>query len=412
MFDINIYNLEVAYFLFFFFMFFNIILFHDRLSSLCDPLIYHLVWISTVISFLFVYVIKYGLSSSWFFFFLCILFYLIFLYFLHPKVFTRVHKDSQDKTVFTSYKLLVILLLIFIYSKKDMFLYFLNNDIYMWPLYRYQDLQGRDVLSRILSTGFSQIFIYVIFLNLFFTNKFKILTMMLLFFYVSLGLVAGGRSTMLTVILSFGGFFYVHYQSLKEKKYKINFSVIVLLSISILMVVLVSGLLLGDVNKGIGIFVNRFFANADGIEYFIRYDGFNALSSGVKPYLESVFGIYINQLFPVEIKNVGWQLSELVYGHELNFAQGANYSLGLQVAVLGYYFLPVYLIIIVLIIRFLRSSTVFFSGNYSGLIAFLLSFNAYTITTDVEYFVFKFISILICFVLLFFITYLFKVYKW
>jgi len=62
MFDINNYNIYIAYTIFILSNLFLLINFRKNISTLADPFVLYIIWISSINSFLFIYIIKNGVS--------------------------------------------------------------------------------------------------------------------------------------------------------------------------------------------------------------------------------------------------------------------------------------------------------------------------------------------------------------
>lgn len=137
--------------------------------------------------------------------------------------------------------------------------------------------------------------------------------------------------------------------------------------------------------------MNRLLANADGLEYYMLYDGYKKIQSGIYPFILSITGIYIKRIFGIEYKNIGHKLSELALGESLNFAQSSNYTLFLQIMVFGYYFSPFYVILVSYLTARLRN-LVPKGSMYLHMIYFFLISNSFFIVTDPEYGLLKVLS--------------------
>jgi hypothetical protein len=77
-------------------------------------------------------------------------------------------------------------------------------------------------------------------------------------------------------------------------------------------------------------FFNRIFANADGIDYFVKLDGDKLVDTW--GFIKYNFGVFLNRIGDNDEKNqsLGWKLMELAVGGKLNFSLGPNFMIHLQ----------------------------------------------------------------------------------
>ena len=98
---------------------------------------------------------------------------------------------------------------------------------------------------------------------------------------------------------------------------------------------------------GVDIVLNRIFASADALDYFLRFNAEEHISSGLQPFFYSFLGVYLQYIIPdFHYTNIGTQLINLALGYKVSFAQGPNYIFLLQAYVFGVIFSPIYLLII------------------------------------------------------------------
>lgn len=227
----------------------------------------------------------------------------------------------------------------------------------------------------------------------------------MLIFYSLISILAGGRSFLLSLIFTYGGFIAFYRGKFLKKKALTNINKIgsILILLAMLLAMIVSSMYKSDssIEDGAKIILNRVIATADGMEYYIKYDGIEKLPSGGYDYVMSIFGIYLKRFLGVEYKNVGHQLSELATGVNLEFAQGSNYTLPLQVMVLGYILMPVYVLIIGYICTKMRNIKAGESGSLQ-IVGFFFFTQCFTFATDPEFFILNVISFYLIYYLVFY----------
>jgi len=275
---------------------------------------------------------------------------------------------------------------IYFFSKISFFKYALENpSLSSWFLYRFVDLQGRDPLLRILSTGSEVYFYFFSFILIFFIKKWRFVAIMGVIFALLIGVFSGGRSSLLAALIYLGAFiFYFNNSFPKRFITKINIGGIFMVSLAIFIAIVVSSFYGEETSlmDGFGIIVNRFIAVGDGLEYYMRYNGESHIKTGFSEYFLAVFGVYVKQFTGVEYKNVGTQLTELVVG-DVEFAQGSNFVFPLQSVVLGFYAWVIYIPTLAFFVARLRSNR---TNSFVLLpLSFFLSFHCFTFATDMEY---------------------------
>jgi len=377
----------------------------NKITSIIDPLVYEILWLSSNISFLLVFSFQYGFNP-----FSIIFLFSFFLYIFilkkqlisnNVRYFKKVKIVINKNKIFLVYVMSLALLL---YSKVDLFIYMIENDFSHWFLYRFVDLQGRNPILRIINIGVVPVFLYISFLYIFFLKKYKFIISLLLIGYIILLLLGGGRSSLLSIIFAFGIFLIMHRNIYTKKELsKINIYSSIFVFISILFIIVISSMYKTDsvFMDGVNIFLNRVMANADGLEYYMRYNGYDNIQSGFFSYIMSFLGIYIKRILDIDYINIGQQLSELVVRHSLDFAQGSNYTLPLQVMVFGYYFYPIYVVLISLVVIKMRNQLISNSFSKNIRIYYLLSLSFGPIH-DLEYFMLRIISCILIYFIFFY----------
>jgi hypothetical protein len=260
-----------------------------------------------------------------------------------------------------------------------------NPNIISWFLYRFVDMQGREPILRIISTATQTFLLYYAFVLYAVVKQWKTFVIISYLLILTLEVLTGSRSALLNIIFSLGlCFFYFKNYFRSDIITKFNKIAVGSVGFAMIAFVMVSAFYTPGYTfiDGMSVTLNRFFAAGDGLEYYMNYNGLVNIKSGVIDYLYSVFGIYIKRFTGAEYKNVGLQLSELVLG-DLEFTQGPNYTLPLQVMVLGFQYFILYVPIIAYISARLRSVK-FSSINYVPL-SFYLSATSFLIVVDIEF---------------------------
>lgn len=410
MFDIQNYNILLAFGAFIVIFLFLFLLFKNKSIGIIDPITMHLLWISGNLSFLVTFIDKYGLDYIVILFTLVFVIYIYILsYFLKP---INHQCDIQEGNLvintLNSRKIHIIYfvsLSLLIFGKKPMFDFFMSNNVVSWFLYRYIAIEGGNPFFRMLDTGVTPIFLYLTFYNIHIAKKLKKISLIMLIFYSLISILAGGRSFLLSLIFTYGGFIAFYRGKFLKKKALTNINKIgsILILLAMLLAMIVSSMYKSDssIEDGAKIILNRVIATADGMEYYIKYDGIEKLPSGGYDYVMSIFGIYLKRVLGVEYKNVGHQLSELATGVNLEFAQGSNYTLPLQVMVLDYILMPVYVLIIGYICTKMRNIKADESGSLQ-IVGFFFFTQCFTLATDPEFFILNVISFYLIYYLVFY----------
>lgn len=407
MFDIDNYNAYVLYAIFPIIISMLFYVFRKRLFLFFDPLGMQLIWISSYFVLAILMLSQDGFQTA-----MCILFIMINLYYLawlwfflkplniprDPTLLDMRQKYEVNRRIIgVAYWLITGAYFV---SQTPFFRYALEvGSLLELPFYRYIALQGGEPLFRSLQTGIFPFFIYFSFVRIFFLEGVKKITWLFLLLVILLSAIGGGRSVFLIIFLYGCAFVFSHRDSIAEASIgRINRITPVILFFVIAAAMTISSFY---ENEGSGILniINRIPATADGIEYYTKYNGYENVSSGLWDFIQGVFGLYI-KAFAGEgyaYKNIGQQLAELASGGDLQFAQGPNFSLSLQVMVLGFYWFPIYLILLAYLCAKMRN---FETGDFrTKPLQFLMSINAFLLPSDIEYGIF----VMLCGLLIYFL---------
>jgi hypothetical protein len=232
-----------------------------------------------------------------------------------------------------------------------------------------------------------------------------------LFIFLLIFISAGGRYDILGMIFSIGSFIYFFLPYFSHKKSfvkKTNKYGVVGLAIALIMAAIVSSFYNtnSDMSAGINMVLDRIIASADGLEFYMTKQGDKYIASGIDQYFLSVFGVYIKNIIGVQYTNIGQQLSELVVGHSMNYAAGANYTFLLQNVVLGYYWFPIYTTFIASLTALLRNNRT--SSVKKLAISYYLFSSCFILAQELEYGFLVFISGFLCYYMFIFPVFLFK----
>lgn len=391
MFDINEYNIPLMFFVFGGVNLLLLLLFRRKISSLVDPLVLHLVWISSLLAFLSGYSDKHGVTVLVWMFALISIAHILMLNLLLSDVSHRIGQTRKIGRVYLQHArlytiLYYLFLLVVIYSKRSFFLFaFSNPSIKGWFMYKYIEIQAsRDPVLRILEFGGEGFFAYFTFIMLLILKRHRMFVGSMMLMYTLIQVISGGRGAVIGIAFSLGFFVYFHIGCINISLHRMikRFSLIFLM-VGVFFAVFVSSFFASEfsLEDGMKIMLNRFIASADGLEYYMNYDGMTQIKSGLIEYCYSFAGIVIKKITGTEYKNIGWQLTELVEG-PTDFAKGANYMVHLQVMVLGYYLMPLYVIFITVIAARLRQ----LRTNHPFLLplCYFISSNGFGMLIDIE----------------------------
>lgn len=401
LFDIFKYNIPLALGFFALSFCFLMILFKKYITSLADPLIYHILWLSSQATFLVIYAERNLTSLYYSIFLITLVVYIISLVFFFSiysvkknNIIIKYKRDIRQNDYFSHKKwdvVLFVLFTLYLYSNKARFEYILNCKSFAeLALYRFAELQGRDPLERILSNSVSIMFFFLF--RCIHKDIRRKLSYTIILFVLLIGIITGGRGTMLSLIFSIGAYVFYYYHEINRRIIvKLNKLSVFFVILAIVFASIISSLYDAEnsLSEGFLIIFNRVFAAPDGIEYYLKYSGDEHIKTGFFPYFLSVFGIYIKNMFGIEYKNIGWQLTELAVG-EVSFAQGANFTLLLQAIVFNPYITPIYAIVIAWIVSRLRY--LYSRNNLYAPMVFVASAFSFGIAIDIETFFFVMIS--------------------
>ncbi len=403
LFDINNYNIYIATLSFFIVFLAIYFLFKAHITSMLDPLFLHIIWMSTFPALMIIFLEKNKISvvyiyliTSFFSYTISLLFFLKIYHSEKNKKIKKSVKYSNKKSKIISYSMFFL----FFVSKLSFFSYAIDqSDLSNIFNYRFENIQGRNAIERIISIGIIP-FMYFFLFRMIILNTNRRINIFIISIITSINILSGGRSALISLLFSFGFYIFFFRHELNYNIIsKINNKAPIFLTIALVLAMVISSFY-GDEDtrqSGIKIIINRFFAAHDGIEYYLKYNGFEYLQSGLYPYFLSIFAVYVKQFIMIDYKNIGWQLSELAIGSDLSFAQGANYTFLLQGIILSPMLSPLYAILIAWIVAKMRY---LYANNHAKLILYYaLSSKAFLIASDAEYFMLNIISIFIFYLL-------------
>lgn len=409
LFDIFNYNVSIAIAAFILFFALFAVLFKKYTTTLADPLFFHILWLSSQAAFLIIYFVKYNPDVYFYVFATTLATYILSLF-----LFFRVYESSKySKTArlvgyridhFFTKKILFRLLLIstslVAFSYANFFQYAISctsvSDLF---LYRFIDLQGRDPMQRIASAA-SPILLMAIFYSIH-ANIYRKFSAVILLLFVLVAMFAGGRSILILTLAAFGMYaFYFNDFMPRSLIKKLNRYIGVFFLFAILIAIFVTSFFDSEssIESATVVIFNRVFAAPDGVEYYLKYSGAEELANGLLPYLQSIFGVYIKNIFGTDVKNIGWQLTELAIGN-VDFAQGSNYTVLLQAMVFNIYLAPIYAIPVAWVVAKLRYS--FSQKQRHTPLVYSLSSLSFVIATDIEYFMFLAISLILMYCIIY-----------
>lgn len=366
------------------------ILFRKRISSLIDPIVFHILWCTSALALVFGYFSSEGVSIDGLLFISVYLFYLLGLFFflddkpLRKEVLVKELTETKLKLFFAS-------LLLNLFSRYDFFLYAIDNpSIIEWFLYRFKQIEGRNVVQYIFQVGARPFFIYYS-LGVFFSKpRWRVYIIVCLLFNLALDVLAGGRSSVISLLLTFGYYVYFFKSVISvDIVRKVNLYGVLLLSLALFVGALVTTFYKQDGTLIDGSFaiINRLLAAGDGLEMYLTNNASLYINTGFIEYIKSVFGIFIKRLVDIQTKSVGWQLYELEYGISVPFSVGPNYILPLQAFVLGKLFIIPYSLIIAYLVAFLRGNRLKKLLITNPSLSFILGLLSFEPALDMELFV-------------------------
>lgn len=366
-------------------------LFRKKISSLVDPIVFHFLWCSSGLALLFGYSVSKGVSIDSILFISVYVFYLLALYFFLDEKPLRT-EILQRELSNVKIRLFVVSLLLNIISRYDFFLYVFNNpSIIEWFLYRFKQIEGRNVLQYIFQVGARPFFIYYS-LTLFFAKpRWRLYIGLCIFINLILDVLAGGRSSVIGLLLTLGYFVYffnpvIPFSTVR----KFNWYGVALLGVALFMGALVTSFYKQDatLTDGSLAILNRLLAAGDGVEMHLANNASMYLKTGVGEYIKSVFGIFIKRVIDIQTQSVGWQLYELEHGVSVPFAVGPNYILPLQAFTLGKLFIIPYSLFMGYLVSFLRGNRLKKRLIKNPSLSFVLGLLSFEPALDMELFIF------------------------
>lgn len=408
LFDIFNYNVTLALFAFAFFLVLFLFLFRRYITSVADPLVFHVLWLTSQAAFFVIYAERNSVGIFYVIFVSTLIMYVVSLLIFFPiykrrkMAFISAVGSLPNLSVVRSKKhwgaIVALVFLMFLYSNIGFFEYALTcrspAELF---LYKYVDLQGRNPTERIL--GVSSYFLLFFAFYGYHKKIHKRLAVFVIFIILMLAIVSGGRSALLGLVASVGTYIFYFSHEFKSKTLKrINRISVFVIGLAVLLAVYVTSFyeVDGTFENGLLLIFNRIFAAPDGIEYYLNHYGQDHIKMGPWAYFLSVFGIYVKNIFGLSYKNIGWQLTELV-GPDVEFSQGANYTVLLQAVVFNFYIAPIYAVVVAWAVARLRYLyTVKLPVN---VLVFVISSLSFIVATDLEYFTLLLISVVVVYVL-------------
>lgn len=399
-FDIENYNTIRLTIMFLLIFVANIVVFRNKLHSFIDPLLYHLIWLSSIVAFCIeLAIVDCGL---WSVSFMGLSFFYNFLLFIFSRVINKKHSTNAFPIAWRYYIFLILILLYrLIFQDMDKWTVLFNEGLSAVVALKFVNLAaGRNIIITIIDNGLESIFSYILFYIFFFekVKARKIIGITIFMYSLLSGIILGGRSYLIILSLSIGFFLFYFRSHYEVKRYRfLIVKIAPILVVAILVIAsFISTLHSGNVEvegmedsinlfeKGLPIVYNRVFANADGIDYFIRYNGQELLDP--ENFVYNNFGVFLNSTADIKHKSMGQQLIERVYGHSVDFAQGPNFFFLLQSSFFNF-FAPLYLLIITCFFirtRYLKAKDLTLKDMYF----FFLASNSFGMFTDSELYIF------------------------
>ncbi len=402
MFDINDYGVGAAYSSYAAIFVLCMVIFRRKYNSLLDPLVYILLWASSILAFLIVYIIKRGLSVYVAQFLLPMLVFLGLSYVLLKDV-GRARSKQTNVILFSSLEIwgaMTFLALLQLVSFSRFIAFARSYDFLTWFAFRSLSRGDYSTLERLLGLGSGMLLIYFCFYAIIIRKRFEAYAWFLLLSFVLLDTVSGGRSSLVGIFLGAGAFLFFHRREVEPKLVRrVNKLAPIAAIASIMLMILVTSVSGYDLSlaDGAADVMNRLIANADGLHYYLTYHAEQHITSSPLEYFKSVFGIYFKYLTGENYKNVGWQLNEMVKG-QLDTVEGTNFILPLQAIVFGQGFGQLLVVAVTIIFAKLRSIAP--ASAAQAPMAFYLVAISYMLIVDVEYFVYQVIAGVLVYLLL------------
>ncbi len=402
MFDINDYGVGLAYSSYAAMFAVCLLVFRKKYNSLLDPLVYILLWASSILAFLGVYIVKRGMSVYVAQFLLPMLAFLA-LSFVLLKDAHGARPKRENVILYAPLEIwgaMTFLSLLQVVSYSRFIAFAWSNNFLTWFLFRSISRGDYSTLERLLGLGSGTLLIYFCFYAIVLRRRFAAYAWFLLLCMVLFDTVSGGRSSLVAIFLGAGAFLFFHRQDIDRSLIRrINRLAPMAAIASILLMIVITALSGYDLSLAAGAadVLNRLIANADGLHYYLTYHAEQHISSSPVEYFKSVFGIYFKYLTGEDYKNVGWQLNELVKGQLLT-VEGTNFILPLQAIIFGQGFGQLYVVPIAIVFAKLRSIAP--ASAAQAPLAFYLVAISYMLVVDVEYFFYQIVAGILVYVLL------------
>ena len=389
-----------------------ILLLHRKISSLIDPLNFHLIWCASALALLTGYFNSVGISIDGLLFVLVYVSYIAGLYLFLGKTHSDVNELTNELYDGRNIKLFFLCLFLNIVSRYEFIAYAISSpSIIDWFLYHFKQVEGRSIPQYILQLGARPFFLYYLFILLRIKPTWRLYLVLILVINIFLDVFAGGRSSVISLLLSYGYFVHRFRSLFQEKTLKsLNLYGALCVVFALLIGATVTSFYNQDstVEEGVLSIANRLLAAGDGLEMYLTNNGSAHIPTGISEYMKSVFGIFIKRVVVIQTQSIGWQLYELENGIEVPFAVGPNYILPLQAFVLGKLFIIPYALFISFVVAFMRGNR--FSRKYitSRPLSFVLGILSFEPALDIELFV---LTLCGCLFVYFFFVRSFQRYK-
>lgn len=368
-----------------------IFLLRKRLSSLIDPLNFHILWCASGLALLAGYFWSKGINADGFLFVIVYVSYILGLYlFLERPTYNL--KDLEDELYDSrNTKLFITCILLNLVSRYEFFTYALSSSsIVDLFLYRFKQVEGRSIPQYILQLGARPFFLYYLFILLKIKPNWRIYLVLILLTNILFDIIAGGRSSIISLLI-FYGFFVHRFRPLFSKKLltQLNRYGLVAVAFALSVGAFVTSFYEPDSSfeEGILKIANRLLAAGDGLEMYLANNASAYIPTGFDEYVKSVFGIFIKRVVDIKTQSVGWRLYELENGIEVPFSVGPNFILPLQAFVLNKYLAVPYALMISFIVAFLRGSRLNRLFPFNKPLSFVMGVLCFEPALDLEFFI-------------------------
>ncbi|MEZ0609314.1 oligosaccharide repeat unit polymerase [Fibrella sp. WM1] len=368
-----------------------IFLVRKRISSLIDPLNFHILWCASGLALLTGYFWSVGINVDGFLFVVVYIAYIVGLSLFLGKPDNDVTGLQRELDDPRNTKLFLVCLALNVVSRYEFITYAITSpSLVEWFLYRFKQIEGRSIPQYILQLGARPFFLYYLFMLLKTQRKWRVYLIAVLLVNVFLDIVAGGRSSVISLLLAYGFFVYRFSPLFPQQTLKrLNIYGAVAVGLALTVGATVTSYYRPDSSfeEGILSIANRLLAAGDGLEMYLANNASAYIPTGLNEYVKSVFGIFIKRVVDVQTQSIGWRLYELENGIEVPFAVGPNYILPLQAFVLEKYLAIPYALFISFWVAFLRGNA--FSRRFisSRPLIFILGLLSFEPALDLELFI-------------------------